>query len=60
VHVRDSEGRTALVCAVAFGPLEAIKMLLQHGADINSRDTLNRTPLMAVCALNRRIDVAAF
>lgn len=32
-HRSRQDGRTALLCAVKDGPLDIVKMLLEHGAD---------------------------
>ncbi|KPM03312.1 sex-determining protein Fem1-like protein [Sarcoptes scabiei] len=38
-----------LWCAAAAGNLECVKLLLEHGANVNSTTTANSTPLRAAC-----------
>ncbi|XP_015219420.2 ankyrin repeat domain-containing protein 50 [Lepisosteus oculatus] len=42
---QDAEGRTALHVASWHGQLEAIRLLLQHGANANAQDVEGRPPL---------------
>jgi len=46
VHQKDEFGKNALTYAAANGNEFMIKCILQAGGDINSRDYLNKTPLM--------------
>ena len=46
VNVRDYDGRCALHIAAADGNLEAVNMLLEHGAIPNTKDRYQMTPLM--------------
>ncbi len=48
VNVRDKgrDGMTPLHAAVETGNLEITQFLLDHGAKVNARDSLKRTPLM--------------
>ncbi|XP_056145493.1 ankyrin repeat domain-containing protein 50 [Lampris incognitus] len=45
---RDSEGRTALHVASWQGNVEAVGLLLRHGADSNAQDKEGRPPLHSV------------
>ncbi|KAL0985519.1 hypothetical protein UPYG_G00157930 [Umbra pygmaea] len=45
---RDGEGRTALHVASWQGSVEAVGLLLSHGADPNAQDAEGRTPLHSV------------
>jgi ankyrin repeat protein len=45
VNVRDGQGRTALMIAVARGKLDVVRLLLQRGADPNLADNGGRTAL---------------
>ena len=56
VNIKNSEGKTPLHLALTSvlskdkfffrNPnLEIIKLLIEHGADVNSKDNLNETPL---------------
>ena len=45
--IRDSKGHTAMVYAIAGFDLEAVKLLLQAGVDVNSRQGVSAgTPLL--------------
>lgn len=41
----DYDGRTALHIASSEGNLETVQYLLNHGADIETRDLRNNTPM---------------
>jgi ankyrin repeat protein len=41
----DSDGRTALMDAAAWGRLESAQVLISHGADVNARDSGGNTAL---------------
>lgn len=41
----DYDGRTALHIAASEGNLSAVQYLVNHGADIESRDIRNNTPI---------------
>lgn len=43
-------GLSPLHMAVLEGNLNAVKLLVEHGADVNRRDTDTWTPLHAACA----------
>ena len=45
VNSRDSSGQTALHKAAFLGYAAAIRVLLDHGAELDGVDTLGRTPL---------------
>ncbi len=49
--------RTALHVAVELGHVEIVDLLLAHGADLNARDHIGRTPLFLAVA-GRRPDIA--
>lgn len=42
-------GATALWCAAGSGYLNIIKLLIQHGADVNHRTKSDSTPVRAAC-----------
>jgi ankyrin repeat protein len=46
VNVRDRRGNTPLQYAAGFGTAEAIRLLLDGGADVNSRNGFEATPLI--------------
>ena len=50
------EGATALWCAAGAGHLGIVKLLLEHGADVNHATKTNSTPLRAAC-FDGRLDV---
>ena len=63
VNAHSHDGWTALHLAAFFGHRDLAEMLLDHGADVNSRSKSERfaranTPLHAAAA-NRQVDVAA-
>ena len=45
VDSRDSSGQTALRMAAFLGYAAAVRVLLDHGAELGSRDILGRTPI---------------
>jgi ankyrin repeat protein len=46
VEVRDERGRTPLMHAAAVGSLDAVRLLLERGASVNTADAAGVTPLM--------------
>jgi ankyrin repeat protein len=46
VDLRDTRGTTPLMHAAVVGSLEAMKLLLKAGADVNARNGLDATPLV--------------
>ncbi len=58
LDVRDQRGFGPLHLAALHGLLRASQVLLHAGADINQRDTLNRTP-REVALMRGYVDVAA-
>ena len=42
-------GMTLLMRAVSFGQENIVKLLLNHGANINIKDNTGSTPLIAAC-----------
>src|SRR5262245_34760834 len=49
-HNRELKGITAMHQAASRGDVAAVKMLAQHGADVNAVDACNRTPLIHLAA----------
>lgn len=49
VEIVDEKGCSALAIAAGYGYLGCAQLLVSKGADIESRDDLSCTPLMAVC-----------
>jgi ankyrin repeat protein len=47
IDSRDTDGRTALMLATLNGRLDAVQLLLAHGADRAIADTRGVTPLAA-------------
>lgn len=43
------EGAPPLWCAAAAGHLQIVKLLIKHGANVNSTTKTNSTPLRAAC-----------
>lgn len=43
------QGVTALWCAAGSGHLHIVKLLVQHGADVNQKTRTQSTPLRAAC-----------
>ena len=59
-HYRYRFNVTPLWCATAYGYLEIVEFLFQHGADLNSVvEPSGFTPVRKACALNR-IDLVSF
>jgi len=46
VNLRDKRGTTPLMYAAAFGSLDAMKVLLAAGADVNAKNAFDATALM--------------
>lgn len=63
VNVKPPKGaeyfRSALHCAVAGGSLDAAKLLVDHGADIDALDSEGATPLLTAVARGR-MDIAEY
>lgn len=55
----DSTGSTPLHLAAAGGHLDVVKLLLEHGADINAMDRGRSTPLIAALR-NKHRELADF
>jgi hypothetical protein len=47
VNARDGKGRTGLILAIQYGHVDAVKMLLSHGANPNTTDSHGLTPMAA-------------
>jgi ankyrin repeat protein len=56
-NIKDRQGRTPMWGAVESTP-EVVKFLLDNGADINARDTVNATPLLWAAGFGRPETVA--
>jgi serine/threonine protein kinase len=48
IDLQDALGRSALYRAAAEGKTDAVRFLLDHGADVNLAETAGNTPLMVV------------
>src|SRR5260370_14089196 len=46
VDAKDSRGTTPLMYAAAVGSLDAMKLLIEAGADVNAKNAFDATPLM--------------
>src|SRR5687767_11572615 len=46
VNTRDRRGSTLLMHAAAFGSSEAVKLLLDSGADVNAKNGVDASPLL--------------
>ena len=53
------EGATPLWCSAGAGHYNIIKMLIEHGADVNHSTVTNSTPLRAAC-FDGRLDIVKF
>ena len=60
IEYRDRDGRTALSLAAIRGDIEAAKILLENGADYNTRDTLSGMAPMDHARSHLQIKMAAF
>jgi Ankyrin repeats (3 copies) len=59
IDSRDADGRTALMLATLHGQINAVKLLLEHGADPNIADEHGTTPLRAAVDSNQSAIIAA-
>ena len=59
IDARDPSGRTALMLATLHGQIQAVEMLLAHGADPNAADGRGTSPLQAAIAGDQPTIVAA-
>ena len=60
VDARNANGRTLLMAAAIYSWPRMVRLLLEHKADIASRDAKGQTPLHhAACSLGRQREVAA-
>ncbi|CAD8142950.1 unnamed protein product [Paramecium pentaurelia] len=55
VYDRDNQQKTALHHAVNINSIEAMKLLVENGADLDARDMMGRTPLH-IAAKNNNCD----
>jgi ankyrin repeat protein len=54
----NANGTTALMTAASAGSVEALRVLLDHGADVKAKESAHgQTPLMFAAALNREAAV---
>jgi ankyrin repeat protein len=54
VNAKDTDlGRTPLIEACSYGHMQVFQALLEHGADIEAKDSDGWTPLHWACAKNR-------
>ena len=53
VNVANDRGSTPLHVVVTNGYLETCELLIEHGADVNVRDQLGRTPLFRILETDR-------
>ena len=52
VNLKNKEGQTLIVYAAIYRQFEICKFLISLGADLNSKDVLNRTPLDIIKSSN--------
>ncbi len=56
VNKRDAEGSSPLMCALFAGDIPCMRMLREHGANLDQRNYRGQTPLVkAVCFRNQRV-----
>lgn len=53
------QGATAIWCAAGSGHLNIVKLLRQHGANVNHKTKTNSTPLRAAC-FDGRLDIVKY
>lgn len=53
LETRDGQGRTALLLATRANAVEAAKLLIAAGADVNAKDSINDTPFLYAGAEGR-------
>ena len=55
VNVSDNEGNSALHLAARYNSADAVRILLEHGADVNATNNNDETPLIVAIQPNRDI-----
>lgn len=50
IEKKDPEGKTPLIRAALYGDVDAVRILLEQGANVKARDNFLRTPLIAATA----------
>jgi ankyrin repeat protein len=57
IHKKDKNDLTALMLAIQFGHTAAVKVLIQHGTDVNDKGSPKGTPLLYAMKLGQDIEM---
>ena len=57
INYKDSDGQSSIWIAACYGRLDVVKLLLQHGAEVNSRTNLGSTPI-STAAYNGHYEIS--
>jgi uncharacterized protein len=57
VNAQDEEGRTALIQATIYNNVEAVQILIEHGANVNTRDFFGGNAALHFAAKNYSIEL---
>ncbi|QGQ93738.1 ankyrin repeat domain-containing protein [Paenibacillus psychroresistens] len=57
VNAQDEEGRTALIQAALYNNVEVVQILIEHGANVNTRDFFNGYAALHFAARNSSLEL---
>lgn len=57
VNAQDEEGRTALIQATLYNNVEVVQILIEHGANVNTRDFFNGYAALHFAARNYSLEL---
>jgi ankyrin repeat protein len=57
VNAQDEEGRTALIQATLYNNFEVVQILIEHGANVNTRDFFNGYAALHFAARNYSLEL---
>jgi ankyrin repeat protein len=57
VNAQDEEGRTALIQATIYNNVEVVQILIEHGANVNTKDFFNGNAALHFAARNYSLEL---